>query len=199
MLLAYRALHSHDVVAAKDALEESLRRPRLSAGEPLIAAAMKEAPSAVADRVSLGMVSIDIMGRQAALGDWFVVGAVGRYCNPDGLKDAQRVPLCQQLSRRVMDSADTLLEAAVAQKTADRVGVPPEQQKYDAAKLAAAQGYFTDDASGVALGFDCRSIGRTADSFVERAKGGELQLALNWLSQRNQRAAPASSASAALR
>jgi hypothetical protein len=199
MLLAYRALRSHDVVAAKDALEEALRRPRLSAGEPLIAAAMKEAPSAVADRVSLGMVAIEVMGRQAAIGDWSVVGAVGRYCNPDGLKEVQRVPLCQQLSRKVMDGADTLLEATAAQKTADRVGVPPEQQKYDAAKLKAAQGYFIDEASGVAPGFDCPSIGRLADSFVDRAKRGELQLALNWLSQHNQRAAPASNARAALR
>ena len=159
---------------------------------------MKDAPSAVADRVSLGLVAIDVMGRQAALGDWYVIRAVSRYCNPEGLKDVQRVPLCQQLSRKMMDGADTLIEAKVAQKIADRAGLPPEQQKYDAAKLTAALDFFTDE-SGPVLGFDCPSFGRYADFFVDRAKRGELQIALDWLNRRSRSVASVSGASAAVR
>ena len=198
-LLASRALQRRDFTAGKEALEEAMRRPKMSAAEPLIAAAMKDAPSAVKDRTDLGLVSIEIMGRQAAMSDWAVVGALSRYCSVEGLKDAQRQPLCQQLSRRMMDGADTLMEALVAQKIADRAGVPADQQKYTAASLAAAQNFFTDESSDAVLGLDCASLGRTGNFFVERAQRGELRIALDWLNRRNQGKAPASSASAVAR
>lgn len=199
MLLAYRALQRRDAAAGKEALEEAMRRPKMSGAEPLIAAAMKDAPSSVQDRAGLGLLSVEVMGRQAAMGDWGVTGALTRYCSVDALKDAQRQPLCQQLSRKVMDNADTLMEAQVAQKVADRAGVPADQQKYNAASLAAAQNYFTDESSDAALGFDCTSLGRMGSFFVNRAQRGELQIALDWLNRRNQGKAPASSASAAAR
>jgi len=198
LLLASQALQRRDVAAGKQALEEAMRRPKLSAGEPLIVAAMKDAPSAVADRVSLGSVALDVMSRQAAMGDWYVMTALGRYCSAEGIKDGQRLPLCQQLSRKLMDAADTLGEATVAQKIADRVGVPADQQKYTAASLKTAQGFFLDE-WGVGFGFDCASIGRMGDHFVDRAQRGELKIALAWANRRNPAAAPATGASAALR
>lgn len=194
MTLASRALWKKDVTAAKTALEEALSRPKLSGAEPFIAVTMRNSAAVVTDRASLGLLAVEVMGRQAAMGVWNVAGPLNRYCSVEGLKDGQRQALCQQLSRKVLDAADTFLEAKVAQKIAERTGVPAEQQKYTAARLMAAWDGFGKDFVNL-MGVDCATLARSADFFVQRAQQGELQLMLSLLDRNQQDKVAAAGAS----
>jgi hypothetical protein len=193
--VANRAMRKGDEATATAALEEAARRPAWSEGEPLMVIAMAAAPAVVTDRVDLGLLSVQLMGQQAVQPDWSSIG-LSRYCSAARVKDEQRLPLCRQLSIQVMNGANTLFDAQLAQKVADRVGVPAEQQRFDAATLRAAQERFYEDATSGSVGFDCASTSRFADHFAERAKRGELQMALDLLKGRNPQRPLASAASA---
>jgi len=180
--LAGLAMSRRDDAAVGEALAEAVKRPKLSSSEPLMPIAMKVAPAVVTDRKGLGMLAAELMGQQAAMNEWSAVGALSRYCGLASIKDGQRLPLCRQLAIKLLDAADNFLEAKVAQRVAERVGVSAAQQRFDAATLdAALQRYTEHTTNRQTFGLDCASIGRFADLFVERAERGELQVALDLL------------------
>jgi hypothetical protein len=88
----------------------------------------------------------------------------------------------------LLDASDTLAEARVALRVAERAGLPTDQQRFNAAKLEAAVQHFAS-APQFQLGFDCGSWVRIADGVAQMAQRGELALAMDLLSRSTQRAA----------
>lgn len=118
---------------------------------------------------------IKVIGMDAATWDAGCI-ALARACRGDELKRPHRAQHCRTVARQVMVAAGDLFEATLAQQVAERAGVPPEQQAYDAATLKAAQSALLAQAHGD--GLDCASMATNSEFSAQRAARGELALAL---------------------
>jgi hypothetical protein len=178
--LASEAQRRGDMPGAEMALAEAASRPKLSRGANLLETQVAPVAAVVVPDATLrAHALIRIVGMDAAL-PGFDVSATLRLCDGEALKLPTRLPLCRTLARQLLAASSELVEATLSQRLAERVGVPPEQQAYDAATLKAATERFQQKALGV-VGFDCASMGRMNDFSARRAAQGELALALSLL------------------
>jgi len=173
-----------DAAAADEALAEAAARPQLSRGANLLEMQVAPVAELIPDAVTRAQALFKVIGMDAAT--WAIeYGSLLKSCRGEGLRRPQRLPHCRTAARQVLAAATNLGEALMAQTVAERAGVPPEQQAYDAATLKAAQNALLD--RSFEGGLDCASMVRINDVSVQRADLGDLALALSLL--------PASSAS----
>lgn len=167
------AQRRQDVVAVDAALAEAAARPRLSRGSFLLESQAMTAADAVPDAADLGQALIAVIGIDAAM-PGLDVAVPMKAC---GGQDPKRLGHCRALARQLLANASDVAEATIAQKLADRVGVPRAQQAYDAATLKAALNQFTERALAD-VGMDCAAMRRTRQLSAQRAATGELAMAL---------------------
>jgi len=132
---------------------------------------------AVPDAATLGHALPQIIFNGAAIERSDVL-ALYRVCRGEGLRTPERLARCQVLSRHVLANAGDINEAQTAQVLADRVGVPAQQQAYDAKTLKEAQSRLNelgDQAFGM---HDCAAMQRVKSFSAERAVSGELAMAM---------------------
>jgi len=180
--LMAQAQGRRDAAAVDAAMAEAAQRPRLSRGAYLLEAQAVAVADAVPDAAELGHALAAVIGFDAAMTSWEVIGLL-RVCNADGLRDATRLGHCRALARQVLADTTDLSDAQAAQRLADRTGVPREQQAHDAATLKAAQDSFYKRAEEE-IGFDCKAMRRIRQLSAERATAGDLGMALAMLPAR---------------
>lgn len=181
--LLEEAQQRKDAAGVEAALREAAARPRLSRGEWLLEAQAVAVADAVPDAEELGHALLAINGIYFGMPS-LEMGAPFRACRSEALKDnPARLGQCSVLARQSLANATSLSDALLAQKLADRVGLPREQQAYDAAMLKAAQERWTAHALD-SLGADCAALRRWKQLSVERAASGELAMALAMLRSR---------------
>jgi hypothetical protein len=178
--LASEAQRRGDTPRAEAALAEAAARPKLSRGANLLETQVAPVAAVVVPDATLrAHALVRIVGMDAAL-PGFDVSATLRLCDGESLKLPTRLPLCRTLARQLLAASGDLLEATLSQRLADRVGVPSEQQAYDAATLEAATERFQQKALNV-VGLDCASMDRMNEFSSQRAAQSELALALSLL------------------
>ncbi|NCT84676.1 MAG: hypothetical protein GXC94_16135 [Comamonadaceae bacterium] len=165
-----------DRAAVDAALAEAAARPHLSRGGNLLEAQVAPLADLVTDTADRVNGLLKVIGMDSAVWE---VGylALSRACSGDELQRPQRRQHCRAVASQVLAAASDLLEASLAQTLAERAGVPPAQQAYDAATLKAAQSALQDRAFGD-IGLDCASMTRISNVSVQRAAQGELAMAL---------------------
>ncbi|WP_457423387.1 hypothetical protein [Roseateles sp. P5_E7] len=171
-----------DAAGVAAALAEAAARPRLSRGSYLLEAEAVAVSDVVPEAADLGHALVVVIGTDAAM-PGFDFGGPLRACKGEGLLDTTRLGQCRAFARQALANATDLGEAQVAQKLADRVGVPREQQTHDAATLKAAQDRFVARAID-AVGMDCAGMLRLKQLSTERAASGELVMGLALLPAR---------------
>lgn len=171
-----------DAAGVAAALAEAAARPGLSRGQFLLERQAVAVADAMPDAAGIGNAWVAIIGIDAAM-PVFDLGAPLRACRGDALHDTTRMAHCRALARQVLANATDLGEASIAQKLADRVGVPREQQAHDAATLKAAQDRYVERAL-TDIGADCAALQRLKRLSTERAAMGELGMALSLLPAR---------------
>lgn len=176
------AQQRQDAADVAAALAEAAARPGLSRGQFLLERQAVAVAGAVPDAAGIGNALVAIIGMDAAM-PVFDLGAPLRACRGDAPRDATRLAQCRALARQVLANATDLGEATIAQKLADRVGVPREQQAHDAATLKAAQDRYFERAL-TDIGADCAAMQRLQRLSAERATRGELGMALSLLPAR---------------
>ncbi|MDR7271358.1 hypothetical protein J2X20_004026 [Pelomonas saccharophila] len=176
MSLAAKALWRRDDAAAAQALDQVLLRRRRSPSSPLLTLAIN-AREGVMDEAGLGLAVIEIIGVDAAQSTDEAFVAASRYCSAEGIKDASRRHRCERLARWQFEHADSYLDAMLTLGIADRVGLPAEQRPYTREQLDRGMNRMIEQSSQI-LGFDCASLRRTADWVTQRARQGELRMAL---------------------
>lgn len=176
------AQQHQDAAGVAAALAEAAARPGLSRGQFLLERQAVAVADAMPDAAGIGNAWVAIIGMDAAM-PVFDLGAPLRACRGDALRDVTRLAHCRALARQVLANATDLGEASVAQKLADRVGVPREQQAHDAATLKAAQDRYVERAL-TDIGADCAALQRLKRLSTERAAMGELGMALSLLPAR---------------
>lgn len=180
-----------DAVAVDAALAEAAARPHLSRGGYLLEMHVAPLAGLVPDVTDRAHGLIKVIGMDAARWDTGYI-ALARACRGDELQRLQRPQHCRIVARQVLAAAGDLLEATLAQQLAERAGVPPEQQAYDAATLKAAQSALL--ARAHEDGLDCAALARSSEFWAQRAAQGELALALSLLPPANAAARPPASA-----
>lgn len=175
-----------DAAGVDAALAEAAARPRLSRGVFLLEAQAIAVADAVPDG-TFGFALMRIIGTDAAMQGIDLI-APAKVCNGEALHDSVRQGHCRALARQALANAADLSEAALAQKLADRAGVPREQQAHDAQTLKDAQLRFNEYALHFE-GADCAAMRRMNKLSASRAASGELAMALALLPAR-QAAAP---------
>ena len=143
---------------------------------------------AVPDATELGQALVPIIGIDAAM-QGLDVAAPMKLCSGEGLRDSARLATCRTLARQLLANASSLIDAMLAQRLAERAGVPREQQAFDAATLQAAQTAYQEGLT-TDLDMSCATVRRFGQFSVERAASGELALALAWLQQRDAASGP---------
>lgn len=176
------AQQRQDAAGVAAALAEAVARPGLSRGQFLLERQAVAVAGAAPDAAGIGNALVAIIGMDAAM-PVFDLGAPLRACRGDALRDATRLAQCRALARQVLANATDLGEATIAQKLADRVGVPREQQAHDAATLKAAQDRYVERAL-TDIGSDCAAMQRLKRLSTERAATGELGMTLSLLPAR---------------
>ncbi|WP_156391608.1 MULTISPECIES: hypothetical protein [unclassified Roseateles] len=181
MRMMQAAQSRKDQAAVDSALAQAAARPGLSRGSFLLEALAVAAADAVPDAAELGQALAVVIGIDAAM-PGFDMGAPGRACRGEALNDATRLAHCRTVARQALASATDLGDAQMAQKLADRTGVPPNQQAYDAVTLKAAEERF--HARALDLDVDCESMRRLKQLSAERAASGDLAMAMALLPPR---------------
>ncbi|MDR7331673.1 hypothetical protein [Roseateles asaccharophilus] len=176
------ALQRRDPAAVDEALAQAAARPRLSRGEYLLEAQAMAAAPAAPDVAGFGNALVMTIGFDAAMMG-VDMGAPIRACKGDALKDAMRLAHCRAVARQVLAGATDLIDATLAQKLADRVGLPPEQQAHDAATLKTA-GQRLSQHMSEDIGMDCAGMRRIHRLSATRAADGDLAMALALLPAR---------------
>jgi hypothetical protein len=171
-----------DAAGVDAALAQAAARPRLSRGGYLLEAQAVAVAEAVPDAAELGHALAAVIGFDAAMTNWDVIGLL-RVCNAEGLREATRLGHCRTLARQVLANTTDLLDAQAAQRLADRTGVPREQQAHDEATLKAAQDSFSKRAAED-IGLDCTAMRRIRQLSTDRATAGDLGMALAMLPAR---------------
>ena len=171
-----------DATAIDAALAEAAARPRLSRGSQLLEVNAAQVAELVADPMTRAQVLIRVVGMDAAM-PGFDAASPLKACSGEALQRPQRLQQCRAVARQTLAAAGDLMEASVAQRLAERSGVPREQQAYDAETLKAASTAFQDRALRV-VGFDCAAMDRMNDFSAQRAARGELAIALSLLPPR---------------
>lgn len=168
-----------DAAAVDAMLAEVAARTRLSRSQYLLESHVVPLLELVPDVATRALTLVKVIGMDGAMAG-YEAAAPMKPCSGDELRRPQRLQHCRAIGRQMLAAADSLVEAQLAQKVAERAGVPPEQQAYDAATLKAAQGAWLDRLfSGI--GADCASMARMSEVSVQRAAQGELALALSLL------------------
>jgi hypothetical protein len=164
------------------ALAEAAARPRLSRFAFLLEAQAVGAADAIPDLAEQGEALVAVIGIDAAMQSLDAIAPI-KHCSGDGLRDATRLAHCRALARQVLANTADLGEAQIAQRMAERVGVPREQQAHDAATLQAAQERLMEwtltDSD-----MSCATLRRFRQLSVDRAASGDLPLALALLPPR---------------
>jgi len=171
-----------DAAGVAAALAEAAARPRLSRGSYLLEAQAVAVSDVVPEAAELGHALVVVIGTDAAM-PGFDFGGPLRACKGEGLLDTTRLAQCRAFARQALANATDLVEAQIAQKLADRAGVPREQQAYDAATLKAAQDRFYARAMED-IGADCGAMRRIKQLSIERTSSGDLAMALALLPPR---------------
>lgn len=160
------------------ALVQAVARTRLSRGDHLLEAQTVAVADVVPDAAQLGYALIGAIGMDASMPG---IDLPLRACRADALRDPTRAEQCRALAQRVLAATSDLLEATLAQKLADRVGVPREQQAHDAATLKAAWDRSTTRAMENLGDPGCAAMRRAKQFSAERAASGDLAMALAML------------------
>jgi hypothetical protein len=171
-----------DTAGVDAALAEAASRPRLSRASFLLEAQAVAVADALPDAADLGLALVDIIGTDAAMMNMEMV-SVFRMCKDEGRRNTPRLAQCRALARHVLAGTTDLSEARLAQASADRLGVPREQQAHDAATLKAALDRFSERASDD-VGMDCAAMRRTRRLSTARAASGDLAMGLALLRER---------------
>lgn len=157
------------------ALGQAVTSARLSRGDYLLEAQAVAIADAVPDAAQLGHALIAAIGMDYAIQG---IDLPLRVCKADALREPTRAEQCRALAQRVLANTSDLLEADLAQRLADRLGVPREQQAHDAATLKAALGRSTTRALENVAYMGCASMRRAKQFSAERAASGDLAMAL---------------------
>ncbi|KQW49797.1 MULTISPECIES: hypothetical protein [unclassified Roseateles] len=165
-----------DAAGADAALAQAAARPGLSRGSFLLEAQAAAVADVIPDADELGLALVAVIGMDAAM-PGIDMGAPASACRGDALRDPVRLGHCRALARQSLANASDLLDATLAQRLAERVGVPREQQAYDAATLKAAEGRFAERATND-VGMGCAALRRIKQLSTKRAASGELAMAL---------------------
>ncbi|MFT7772448.1 hypothetical protein [Roseateles sp.] len=168
-----------DAQAVDAALAEAAVRPRLSDGGYLLEAHVVQLLDLMPDVLTRAQALIKVIGMDGAMTGYEVAAPI-KPCHGDELRRPQRLQHCQAVGRQTLAASSSLLDAQLAQKVAERAGVPPEQQAYGAATLKAAQGAWQEMVFA-GIGVDCGSMARMNEISVKRAAQGELSMALSLL------------------
>lgn len=169
------AMRRRDDAAATDALEQVLQRHRLSPSRVLVPL-IDKARESVDDAVGLGLATIDIVGREAAMPDTSAMGLL-RYCSAEALANPARRAGCEWLVRWQFRHADSVLGGLMAVSIADRLGLPADQRPYTRERLNEGLRRLADE-SAQELGMSCAGIARAADWATLAAQRTELETAL---------------------
>jgi hypothetical protein len=165
-----------DAAGVDAALAQAAARPRLSRGSYLLEAQAVAVADAVPDAAALGHALVIAIGIDAAAMPVEPI-VLAKVCRGEALSDVTRLGHCRALARQVLANASDLFEAGMAQSLAERVGVPREQQAYDAATLKEAGRRFSERVRDEP-GRDCAAMQRMKQFSAERAVAGELAMAL---------------------
>ncbi|MFG6433633.1 hypothetical protein [Roseateles sp. LYH14W] len=163
------------------ALAQALARTRLSRGDYLLEAQAVAAADAVPDAAQLGHALVGAIGMDQTMPG---MDMALRACRADALKDSTRAEQCRKLAKWVLANTRDLLEADLAQRLADRLGVPRVQQAHDAATLKAAWDRATTRAMENIADTGCAGMRRAKQFSAERAASGDLAMALALLPAR---------------
>ncbi len=166
-----------DAALAEVAVRQRLSRAHFLLESQLVAVADLEPDPALLTRALVIAIGIDM-----AMPSWSVLGLM-KPCTRDPAA-ARRVPLCRQSAQQLLAASSDLMDAALAQKLADRVGVPKSAQAYGEARLRAAKEALGDQMLQDFIGLDCTAMKRMSEVSLRRAAVGELGLALEILEQR---------------
>lgn len=176
MRLLAEAERRRDEAAIDQAVAAVAARPRLSRGSFLLEMQASAVAGVVSDPVSRLQAMVAIIGTDAAITDTSII-PLYRACRGDALERPQRREHCRTAARQLLAASGDLMEASLAQALADRLDVPPEQQRYSGAMLKAASTAFQEHAIGV-VGYSCAAMAAMVDLSARRAAQGELALAL---------------------
>lgn len=163
------------------ALAQALASTRLSRGDYLLEAQAVAVADAVPDAAQLGHALVGAIGMDQTMPG---MDMPLRACRADALKDSTRAEQCRTLAKWVLASTRDLLEADLAQRLADRLGVPREQQAHDATTLKAARDRSTTRAIENVVDTGCAGMRRAKQFSAERAASGDLAMALAQLPAR---------------
>lgn len=181
MRLMSGAMARRDEAAALEALEQVLQRHKLSPTRALLGAVMP-AYAGSDDPEGLGLATVDIIGREAAILGADSLG-FSRYCTAEGVKDASRRERCERMARWQFKHADSVLDAEIALGIADRVGLPAEQRPFTREQLRRGREKLFDETLRTS-GYDCASLARVAGWPAQFGQHSELQMALQAAAER---------------
>lgn len=168
-----------DDAAADAALAELASRTRLSPTAWLLETQVAPVSATEADPALRAHALVKVVGMDAARAG-FDMSALSTACAERHPAYAQRLPQCRAAAAQLLAASGDLMDAALAQRVADRVGVPKSAQAHDAATLKAALSAWSEHAVE-AVGLDCGAMQRMNQLSAERAARGELVLALGLL------------------
>lgn len=171
--LLQQARERQDEAGVDAALAELARRPRYSRAGQRLEGALLPVLGGVPDAEDRFRIQVRAIGMDALWG-LTDAGALGRACGP--ALGPQRQAHCRSAARQMLAATDSLSEARLSLRLADRLGVPPAELAYDAATLDAAMKALQQQ--GGDLDFDCASHRRMAAWSAERAVQGELAFGL---------------------
>lgn len=172
-----------DVAGVDAALAEVAARPRLSPGRFLLESQLVAVADLEPEPALLTRTLVMAIGMDMAMPSTTTLGLM-RACVKDPAA-GRRLPLCRQSAQQLLAASSDLLDAALAQKLADRVGVPQSAQAYSEARLHAAQEAFGDQILQDMSGLDCAAMKRMSQISVRRTAVGEVGLALEMLERRS--------------
>lgn len=171
-----------DEAAVDVALAEVAARTKLSRGFGVLESQLASIIDTETDDAARGHALIKVIGIDAAMVSYDLPSLM-KACDTTHPAHARRLPLCRAAASQLLAASSNLMEAMLAQKLADRMGVPASAQAHDAATLKAA-GDALGEASVAVVGFDCASMVKMTRFSRERAEKGELAQGLSLLTRR---------------
>ncbi|RTL23854.1 MAG: hypothetical protein EKK52_02910 [Burkholderiales bacterium] len=176
------ALQRGGEAAIDAALAGVAARTKLSRGFWLLESELAAVIETEPDIAARGQALVKVIGVDAATVNVDILNLM-RACDSKLAAHAKRLPPCRAAARQLLAASSNLMEASLAQRLADQMGVPKSAQAFDAPTLKAAREAYSESGSAL-MGFDCPSLVKWTGFSRERAEKGELALALSLLSQR---------------
>ncbi|HEY0955753.1 MAG TPA: hypothetical protein VGE36_13390 [Roseateles sp.] len=178
--LVAQAWERKDEAAAAQAVEEMLQRRPRGTFSPLLEA-MFNARAAVADVEARGLLTVEMIGRDAGLPRDDIIFL--RYCSAERVQDTARRARCERLARWQLEHANDLTDAMIATAIADRVALPAEQRPFTGEQLKRGQEWFMEQSDKV-FGMSCTGLRRTSEWMEQRVQRGELKMVLQGAADR---------------